>query len=437
MRELLQKTGPFRHRNVRLYAWFTVLYNARAYYPVMAVLFLDLGLSLDQFLLLNAIWAATILLLEVPSGALADTLGRRRLIVFAAVLMVGEMTLLLFAPAGGGALLLGMCILNRILSGTSEAAASGADQALAFDTLVEHGEEDSWDDVLATTMRWRSIGFFLAMTTGALVFDERLLNALLPLHLDRALTLRFPLAIVFLQSIACVIIALRMRETKREDDNSTSAYHRICSACRVTLRAAAWVVKTPLAFRIVLGGLLIDSIVRNFATINSEYYRLIDLPPWSYGFIGSTIAVFGFFVPVLAKRMAQRFGPLTNLAFIATVVLLGLTALVPAWPYFGVLPAMLLMTVLGWLDFLTSRTLNRLADSKQRATVLSVKGLAFNLGYGSIAVAFGSLVAWQTTVQGDDQAAFLKVLSFQPAYFLVIAAAFFLCCALTRKHLTH
>lgn len=435
MRELLQKSGPFRHRNVRLYAWFTVLYNARAYYPVMAVLFLDLGISLDQFLLLNAIWAATILLLEVPSGALADTLGRRRLIVFAAILMVGEMALLLFAPAGGGALLLGMCILNRLLSGASEAAASGADQALAFDTLVEHGEEDSWDDVLATTMRWRSIGFFLAMTTGALVFDDNLLNAILPLDLDHSLTLRFPLAIVFLQAIACVVIALRMRETKREDDNSASACDHIRSATRVTLRAAAWVVKTPLAFRIVLGGLLIDSIVRNFATINSEYYRLVDLPLWSYGFIGSTIAVFGFFVPVLAKRMAQRFGPLTNLAFIATVVLLCLTALVPAWPYFGVLPAMLLMTVLGWLDFLTSRTLNRLADSKQRATVLSVKGLAFNLGYGSIAVAFGSLVAWQTTVQGDERAAFLKVLSFQPAYFLVIAAAFFLCCAITRKRL--
>ncbi|HMW48369.1 MAG TPA: hypothetical protein PKC70_08745, partial [Cellvibrionaceae bacterium] len=59
--------------NPRRYIIFTVFYNARAYYPVLAVLFLDLGLSLDQFVLLNLIWALTIFFCEVPSGALADT----------------------------------------------------------------------------------------------------------------------------------------------------------------------------------------------------------------------------------------------------------------------------------------------------------------------------------------------------------------------------
>jgi MFS family permease len=410
-----------------------MLYNARAYYPVMTVLVLDLGLTLDQFILFNAVWAATILLLEVPSGALADTLGRRRLIIVAAILMMGEMALLLFAPAGGGGLLLGMYALNRVLSGTSEAAASGADQALAFDTLVEHKEEHLWDDVLATAMRWRSIGFFIAMTMGALVFDERFLNSIFHADLDRSLTLRFPLAIVFLQSIACFVIALRMREPLREDDSTSSLRERIGAAVRVTLRAAGWVIKTPLAFCIILGGLLIDSIARNFATIGSEYYRLIGLSPWTYGFIGSTVAVFGFFVPSLAKRMAQRFGPITNLAFLAGFVLICLLAVAPGWHLFGVIPAMLMLAVLGWLDFLTSRTLNKLTESKQRATVLSVKGLAFNVGFGAVSIAFGVLMARQLGILEDSKSAFLHVLSIQPVYFLVITAAFFLYCFLTRK----
>ena len=103
---------------------FTVFYNARAYYPVLAILFLDLGLTLDQFVLLNLIWAATIFLFEVPSGALADTIGRKKLLVFAAGLMVVEMLCLLLAPRGGGALLVGLCVMNRICSGLSEACAS-------------------------------------------------------------------------------------------------------------------------------------------------------------------------------------------------------------------------------------------------------------------------------------------------------------------------
>ncbi|MEX1048952.1 MAG: MFS transporter, partial [Akkermansiaceae bacterium] len=131
--------------NPQRFVIFTVFYNARAYYPVLAILFLDLGLTLDQFVLLNLIWAATIFLFEVPSGALADTLGRRKLLIAAALLMVLEMLCLLVAPRDGGGLLLFLCILNRVLSGLSEACASGADEALAYDSLAESERADSWD----------------------------------------------------------------------------------------------------------------------------------------------------------------------------------------------------------------------------------------------------------------------------------------------------
>ena len=58
--------------NVRRFIAFRLLFNARFYYPVFAVIFLDFGMTLDQFALLNAIWAATIIFAEVPSGALSD-----------------------------------------------------------------------------------------------------------------------------------------------------------------------------------------------------------------------------------------------------------------------------------------------------------------------------------------------------------------------------
>ena len=63
---------PDLSQNANRFIIFSVFFTARAYYPVLAILFIDLGLSLDQFVLLNLIWAATIFLFEVPSGALAD-----------------------------------------------------------------------------------------------------------------------------------------------------------------------------------------------------------------------------------------------------------------------------------------------------------------------------------------------------------------------------
>ena len=77
MNALFDRDGPFKARHARLFVLFTTLYNARAYYPVLAVLFTDLGLRLDQYLLLNAVWAAAIFLFEVPSGALFSSESSR------------------------------------------------------------------------------------------------------------------------------------------------------------------------------------------------------------------------------------------------------------------------------------------------------------------------------------------------------------------------
>ena len=148
--------------NLRLFVWYRAFFNARFYYPVFAVFFTDLGLSMAQFLWLNVIWAMTIVLFEVPSGVLADLLGRKRLVIFSALSMVIEMLLLIMAPQHGGWGLFAICAVNRVLSGLAEAAASGADEALAYDSLKKvsgAGEqalkelEQGWDNTLVSAMR--------------------------------------------------------------------------------------------------------------------------------------------------------------------------------------------------------------------------------------------------------------------------------------------
>ena len=55
--------------NVRHFLAFRVLFNARFYYPVIAVLFVDLGLTLDQYALLNVAWAGSIVAFEIEREA--------------------------------------------------------------------------------------------------------------------------------------------------------------------------------------------------------------------------------------------------------------------------------------------------------------------------------------------------------------------------------
>jgi MFS family permease len=409
--------------NPRRFILFTVFYNARAYYPVLAILFLDLGLTLDQFVLLNLIWAATIFLFEVPSGALADTIGRKKLLVAAAVLMVVEISCLLLAPRNGGALLLTLCVVNRICSGLSEACASGADEALAYDSLPENERAGAWDNLLATAMRWRSVGLIIAVVLGGLLYDPAPLNRLLPanLQLSSDIAQRLPVAIVLCQALVCLAISLRMVEPPRDAGHDVGGTFK--SAFKLTLKTARWVFTNPKTLVVVVIGLAIDSIVRNFATINSSYYRLIELPEWTYGFIGATLGLLGWFVPGIATRLNKRFSTLTNLGIAAGVALVGLTALIPAWPIYGVLPAMLLMTMMGYLGFTVSRALHAETDSSKRATVLSVKGLAFNLGYGLFSLGFSRLLAHFPDEPAG--AALRSALTWQVPAFAAVALALF------------
>jgi len=399
------------------YIWFTTLYNARAYYPVLAVLFLDLGLTLDQYVMLNMVWAASIFLFEVPSGALADTIGRKTLLVSSAVLMIMEMSCLLFAPRNGGWLLIALCVANRALSGLSEAAASGADEALAYDSLPEENRDEAWDGVLSKAMRFRSVGFVLAMVIGGLMYDPSIVNRILPdgMELTTELAHRLPIAMVLCQGFICLFITLRMVEPK------PVLHESVWKACRkaiaLTMDTARWVFTNPNTLVFVVTGLAIDSVVRNYATISSSYYRLIDLPEWSFGFIGAGIGLAGYLVPAIASRLNKRYSTLANLALIAGLSVIGLTGLIPGNSYWCLLPAMLLMMTMGYLGFTLSRALNKEADSSRRATVLSVKGLAFNLGYGSFSLAFSLLLASFAGGKGDE--AFRHALAWQVPFYSI------------------
>ncbi|MFH2059105.1 MAG: MFS transporter [Pseudomonadota bacterium] len=183
-------SSPFSIPNVRLFIAFKILFNSCFYYPVFTILFLDFGLTVAQFSILNAVWAVSIILAEVPLGALADIIGRKRLLVGATVVMIIEISIICFVPRNDPKLVFIVFLINRILSGFAEAAASGADEAIAYDSLAARGDKNQWGRVLEILMRFQSIGFILAMSIGAAVYDPKLMETVCrfldyPLHLPR------------------------------------------------------------------------------------------------------------------------------------------------------------------------------------------------------------------------------------------------------------
>jgi MFS family permease len=402
--------------NWRRFVWFRVLFNARFYYPVLAVLFLDLGLSATQYTLLNFAWALAIVAVDVPAGVLADRIGRRPLVVAAAVSMVVEMGLLCVAPRNGGTTLFLCCLANRLLSGAAEGMASGADEALIFDSLAERGRDAEWPLVLDQVLRWQSLGFVVAMLVGGAVYDPGFLNRLFGTHLGQGTTLRFPIYLNLVSAAATLVVASGLREPGRRkaltapasegDGNRTALAH--------LLSAGAWIARTPLALFAIVAGLVLDSVVRLFMTFSSSYFRLIHLPSASYGLIGSVLGGLGVVVAPLARRMVARGGAAANFALLALITLVGLGGVALRWPVWGVIFVVPLGMAMSAVSYLVSYYVNAAVDSRQRATVLSFKGLAFNLGYGMVSLAFAG--ALRTLRAGSPETTFGRTLPWLPVW---------------------
>ena len=402
-------------RNWRRFVWFRVLFNARFYYPVLAVFFLDLGLSATQYTLLNFAWALAIVAVDLPAGVLADRIGRRPLVVAAAVSMVVEMVLLCVAPLHGGTTLFLCCLANRLLSGAAEGMASGADEALVFDSLAERGREKEWPLVLDRVMRWQSLGFVVAMLVGGAVYDPAFLGRITGLHFEQATTLRFPIYLNLLSAAATLFVALGLREPGRHPSTAApvpAATER--SALRHLRDAGRWVAHTPLALFVIVAGVTLDCVVRLFMTFSSSYFRLIDLPAASYGLIGAALGGLGIIVSPVVRRLVTRHGPATNFALLAAMTLVGLVGVAARWPVWGVVFTIPLGMAMSAAAYLVSYYLNAAVDSRQRATVLSFKGLAFNLGYGLVSLAFAG--ALRALRDGTPEQTFGHTLPWLPVW---------------------
>ena len=392
----MSQQSPFALANVRAFIAFRILFNARFYYPVFAILFLDFGLSMEQFALLNVAWAATIVILEVPSGALADLVGRRRLVVAAAMIMVVEIALLCFVPLGDSTLVFAVFLINRILSGAAEASASGADEALAYDSLKIAGMESAWPRVLEILMRLQSAAFFLAMALGALVYDPEALHRIcgwvgVSASFDQQDTMRFPLYLNLLSAVFAATIVLRLKDVSLEPDKDVGKA-TVSQAFSQTLAAGKWIWRTRFALIVILCALGFDSVSRLFITLISKYYRLIGLPEASFGVIGSAMVILGFFTPTCARWMSGKVTPVGNFWILAAILMSGLVGIALCSGYWGLAFAAMIFVAMSFIGYFSSLYLNEISPSDMRATVLSFRGLAINLAFGAIGLLYAAEV---------------------------------------------
>jgi hypothetical protein len=140
-------------RNLSRIEWIYAAQNALFWLPVF-VLYFSERLTAGEVLLLESVYYAAVVGLEVPSGWWSDRFGRRRTLVLSGLSWgVGAGMLGLAGVLDGG---IAMFAVGQVLLAGGRAFASGTDSSMLYETLAGLGRVDELRRRLA---RAASIGF--------------------------------------------------------------------------------------------------------------------------------------------------------------------------------------------------------------------------------------------------------------------------------------
>jgi MFS family permease len=141
--------------------------SASLIWGINTLFLLDAGLSIFEVFLANAVFTAAMALFEVPTGVVADTIGRRASFLLSeATLAIGTLAYVGVAAIHGGLLL--FCLAGVIL-GLGYTFYTGAVEAWLVDALKSTGYRAELDRVFARASIVASVAMIVGTVGGGLL----------------------------------------------------------------------------------------------------------------------------------------------------------------------------------------------------------------------------------------------------------------------------
>ena len=192
--------------------------------PVLVLLALSRGLSLTQIGVIFSAQGLVVLALELPTGGLADALGRRSVLILASLVGVLSLGLLYVAES------VALFAASMVLQGIYRALDSGPLEAWYVDAMLAADPDAEIEKGLSAGAVVLSVAIAVgALASGALVaLDpfEAVPTLALPLLFALALGVANLIAVVALMTEARVDAARRGRTLRPRGSNGGRRWHR-------------------------------------------------------------------------------------------------------------------------------------------------------------------------------------------------------------------
>lgn len=339
-------------KNIKTYYVYSTFADLLIIGPIITLFLFAKGLTFTQIMLLASISSIMIVAFEVPTGAIADKIGRKYSLVL-------------------GNLLWGICLLGYIFSNhfiffiISEVAfslgaafKSGADTALIYDSLKMEGREQEFQHVEGHA---RSLSLY-ALAVGAIVagFVYKI-NMYLPMIIS----------IGFMVIAAIIASTLKEPPIKKEHENVQSYLKQI-------KESGKYILSHEKIKAIIFYSMIFYIFSRASFWYYQPYMAGVNIPVEYFGVIFFAFNI----VAALSSKYSYKIMNLTKpktLTFMSLLMIVSFILLGTIHIWIGVAAILLQQVARGIYRPVTTKYLNKHIPSDKRATLLSFQSFTANI----------------------------------------------------------
>ena len=340
------------------FAWFPI--------PTIVLFYESHGLDLEQIVLLKTILSLSILVLEVPSGYIADLWGRKTCLVTGSGIWIGSWLIY----CGGSSF--GEFAIAEVLTGVAGSLISGANTALGFDTLLQLGREKYYQVWEGRLVAIAGISEAVCGIIGAAIAS---VNLVYPFYLQTV-------CLVVYFCLALTLVEPECHQSLTNNQKLTQLKTIIVDVFR----------RSSLRWLILLSGTF-SSATFLIVWLSQDYLNQLNIPIQAFGWAW---AIFHLGMS-LASMNAHRLERILNFKYailmLIFVLALSYVGLGSIKQLYGIAFIMGIYLVRGFASPLILNRINQQISSSTRATILSINSLVFRISFTLVAPVIGAIAS--------------------------------------------
>lgn len=341
-------------RNINLIYIIGSLMWMRFFVPVLALFYIASQVSIEEFAIIMGVFALATLLFEVPSGVVADLLGRKKTLIISRAMYVIEIFIIAFFNG------FYPFLIAKIISGIGVSLSSGTGSSLLYETLKKLKREKEHKIISGKLATISSISMAFVFIIGSFLFT---MNPKLPAYVS--------LPLITLGLILTFFIEEPYQNTHKITFKKSLIHLK---------EGIVFFKKHKILIAITIYSVPVAAIISIALSMSSAYLEVVRVPLFLIGtvaFIGSLLMAFG---SKNANKLEEKIGEKKSMNLIYLIMGSSIILMMLLIPYAGAIFYLMIPLVSGFFGVLINHYMNEHVGNTHRATMLSIKNMFENIG---------------------------------------------------------